>query len=646
VRDLIDAAVAKGGDDPNVLIGAYTLVLEAGLDEREEEAHGWFRRALDLSGPDGPVKQFELKDLLSQQAEWSEHSRSIGDAVAGGEMPLLVAAPGLRATLVDVLLGNLVRNAAAADSRKRSAITTFSGRRGAPMPVGAVQRLALDTSAVMVLGWLGLLPNVLDAFPEIMIPAGTLYEMFEGRGRIRRFQKSRLRRAEQIRDLIAQKRLKVARTMANPQDALAREIGAELAGLIRSAQANAGIVVRAAPVPRLGLEERRDADVSPYTSVLTDTHTVLRVLQGLGAVDQVTEETAKQYFAVQDKGWTAPPVPRTNQPIYLDSLSLIYLHTVGLLDAVVTSFDDVYIDASAKEDAFALIEHDHHAADVLRVIDDVRSAILKAHASGKIIFGPRWSQADESVHTSNTPTLHLLGDLCGSDAVVFDDRFLNKEPFVADRAGRRARIVTSLDIIEEFQARGFLSAAERRMHRHRLRISGCCLVPLDAGEIKFAAQRSGQHPSPEFRAIRDSIDLPRMAEIPLFPAEIPWFMTINSAAKTSLVEIWNAEKDQAKAAAIADAIYSIYPKPEDWVACWKGQPPPGWIMAVNRVLRITLALPFELGDDPQTLDRYNEWLERAVLEPMRKSAPESYRAVVEYLKNFVLNSRNDDRDGT
>jgi hypothetical protein len=646
LRDLIDAAVAKGGDDPNVLIGAYTLVLEAGLDEREEEAHGWFRRALDLSGPDGPVKQFELKDLLSQQAEWSEHSRTIGDAVAGGEMPLLVAAPGLRATLVDVLLGNLVRNAAATDSRKRSAITTFSGRRGAPAPIGAVQRLALDTSAVMVLGWLGLLPNVLDAFPEIMVPAGTLYEMFEGRGRIRRFQKSRLRRAEQIRDLIAQKRLKIARTTANPQDALAREIGPELARLFRAAQAKAGVVVRAAPVPRLGLEERRDADVSPYASVLTDTHTMLSLLQKLGAVDQATEETAKQYFAVQDKGWSAPPVPRTNQPIYLDSLSLIYLHTVGLLEAVVTSFDDVYIDASAEEDAFALIEHDHHAADVLRVIDDVRSAIMKAHASGKIIFGPHWSQADDSVHTSNTPTLHLLGDLCGSDAVVFDDRALNKEPFVADRAGRRARIVTSLDMIEELQARGVLSAAERRMRRHRLRVAGCCLVPLETGEIKFATQRNGQHLSPEFRAIRDSIDLPRMAAMPLFPAEMPWFMTINSAAKTALVEIWDEEKDPVRAAALADAIYGIYPNPEDWIVSWRGQPPPEWIMAVNRVLRITLALPFELRGDPQTLDRYNEWLERAVLEPMRKSAPESYRAIVEHLKNFVLNSRHDDRGGT
>ena len=129
--------------------------------------------------------------------------------------------------------------------------------------------------------------------------------------------------------------------------------------------------------------------MSAYASVLTDTHTLLRVLREAGAVDQVTEETAKQYFAVQDKGWSAPPVPRSKQPLYLDSLSLIYLHTVGLLDAVVASFDDVYIDAGAEEDAFALIEHDRHAAEVLRVIDDIRGPIQKAYAAGKIVFGPR-----------------------------------------------------------------------------------------------------------------------------------------------------------------------------------------------------------------------------------------------------------------
>jgi hypothetical protein len=557
-------------------------------------------------------------------------------------MPLLVAAPGLRATLVDVLLANFVVNAVATDLRKRPAVTTFSGRRGAPSPVGAVRRLALDISGVMVLGWLGILPNVLDTFPEIVVPAGTLYDIFEGRARLRRFQKSRLTHAQQIRDLIAHKRLKVMRTTVNPEDALVREIGPQLAGLIRAAQANKGIVVRPAPVHRLGLEQIRDADVSSYAPVLTDMHTILRVLHDLGAVDQVTEETAKNYFAIQDKGWSSPPTPDTTQPLYLDSLSLIYLHTVDLLRIVVTSFDNVCIDSSAEEDAFALIEHDRHVADVVGVIEDIRSAILKAYGSGKVIFGPRWSQAEESAHTANTPTLHLLADLLGSDAVVFDDRALNKEPFVVDRAGERARIVTSLDIIEELHERKRLSSAERRNCRHRLRIAGACLVPLDAGEIKFAAQRSGQYLSPEFRAIRDSIDLPRMAEIPIFPGEIPWFMTINSAAKTALVEIWQDEKDPQKGAITADAVYSVYPNPEDWLACWKGQPPPEWIMAVNRVLRAALAVPFELGGDRQTLENYNNWLERTVLDPMRKTAPESYRAIVEYLKDFVLTSRNDD----
>ena len=644
--DLIDAAVAKDSDDPDVLIGAYTLVIEEGLDEREVEAHSWLRRALDLSGPDGPVKQFALKDILSQQAEWSEHSRRVNEAVVSGEMPLLVAAPGLRTTLVDVILRNFVRNAALTDARKRSAITTFSGRRGAPVKIDGARRLTLDVSSLMVLGWLGLLPKVLDAFPEIVLPAGSLYELFEGRRRIRRFQKSRLRGAEQIRDLIAQGCLKVLRTTPNPQDTLTREIGAELAGLIRAAQSTSGIVVRSAPVQRLGLDDMRDADMSPFASVLTDLPTILRVLHDLGAVEEVTEETAKQYFAVQDKGWPAPPTPDTKQPLYLDTLALIYLHTVGLLDTVVKSFADVHIDFSAEEDAFALIEHDQHVAEVLRTIDDIRNAVRKVFASEKLLFGPRWSKADENAFTSTTPTLHLLGDLLASDAVAFDDRALNKDAFVEDRARQRARIVTSLDIIEDLHARSIISDADRRAYRHRLRKAGACLVPIDAGEVKLAAARNAQQESPEFRALHDSIDLPRMAEIALFPDEIPWLMTINSAVKTALVEIWKEELDPQRAAVMAEATYDLYPKPEDWIACWKGQPPHEWIIAVNRVLKASLALPFELSGDRQAINNYTEWVERVVFGPMRRTAPKSYQAIVDHLRNFVLSAWNDNYGAT
>ena len=225
---------------------------------------------------------------------------------------------------------------------------------------------------------------------------------------------------------------------------------------------------------------------------------------------------------------------------------------------------------------------------------------------------------------------------------MFDDRSLNKEPFVADPpAGARVSLRRSTS------SKSFTQEAFSRTWSAECTATGSASpVAVSFRWIRrrsnSAARRNGQHLSPEFRSIRDSIDLPRMAEIPLFPAEIPWFMTINSATRIALVEIWGEEKDAGKAAAIADAIYSIYPKPEDWVASWRAQPPPEWIMAVNRVMRAGLTLPFELGGDLETLDRYNEWLERTVLEPMRKSAPDSYRAIVEHLRNFVLNSRNDD----
>ena len=48
-------------NDPHVLLGAYHLFIEQGLEEERPEAGEWFRKALALSGPEGPVQSFELK---------------------------------------------------------------------------------------------------------------------------------------------------------------------------------------------------------------------------------------------------------------------------------------------------------------------------------------------------------------------------------------------------------------------------------------------------------------------------------------------------------------------------------------------------------------------------------------------------------
>jgi hypothetical protein len=72
----------------------------------------------------------------------------------------------------------------------------------------------------MVAGYLGLLPRILQAYTEIVIPAGALHELFEGRTRIRQFQKSRIERAKQVQHAIARGQLKVLPPSATLRDAL------------------------------------------------------------------------------------------------------------------------------------------------------------------------------------------------------------------------------------------------------------------------------------------------------------------------------------------------------------------------------------------------------------------------------------------
>jgi hypothetical protein len=617
--DLVRAAIKKGGEDPGVLLGAYTLYVEEGLEEERPEAHEWFRSALALSGPDGPIQRFELKELLAKQVEWNEFTRKVNEAIARGEMPLLVAGPGLRTTVLDVVLRNFVRNSALVDPRKRSAVPLFSGRR-LPEPTGETSRIALDISALMVLAWLGLLSKVLEQFPEIVLPAGVFYELFEGRRRIRQYQKSRLQRALQIRNSIASGSLKVLRSSSIIRDSLTNEIGTELSALIREARARDGIVLRPAPVHRLGLEGR-DADLSAYSDRLCDMHALLAFMAEKNVVDQSSEITAKQYFSLQDKGWPSSAKPAIGQPLLMDGLALVYLQTVDLLDTVLNTFKDVYVHAGIDDESSALIEHDRHTSDVLKIVDDLRSAIREARAAGKIIFGPRRTPSDDESESraDDLSTLHLLANVSRADVVVFDDRAMNKETFAQDGTGHRTPIATSLDLIEELLRRKLITEGERRRLRYRLRIAGALLIPVDGPELAAATMRNRQNDSPEFRAIRDSIDLARLAELPQFPAEMPWFITANAAAKSAIMEIWNTEPD---------------PAARRLGCAWEGHFPLQWVEAVRRTTIVTLALPVELSDDTR-LDNYNAWLERSILTLTRDMSPDLYRAVIENLKWFM-----------
>jgi hypothetical protein len=554
-------------------------------------------------------------------------------------MPLFLAAMGFRTHLAELVLRNYARNSRMADPRRRAAVPVFAGRRLPSVLPATTARVALDLSGLMTLGWLGLATKVIDTYPGIFLPAGVIGELFAARQRIREFQKSRAKQARQVNAAVTSGRLKIVSSRDAEPD-LVKEVGLEVAALIGAARREEGVYVHPAPIHRLGLEGK-DADVSSHAAVIADMHAVLAVLIDLGALDSASEELARRYFDLQDRGWPASAKPTKDQPLFLDGLAIVYLQAVNLLDVVLDRFTTVYVCDTTRDEAAGVVAYESESEAILQAIDHVREAVRAGHLTGKIAFGGHREREDGDEDRLTSSSMNLLGDLVGADAALIDDRAMNKEAFATDRKGHRVPIVTSLDLIEDLRSRGALTANERNMLRHRLRIAGAALVPIDADEIVAAAQRTRQNEVPEFASLREAIALARAAELPRFPTEIPWFASLSTAPKAALMTIWETEADLSHAERLAEAILELRPKPEDWTFAWDGPTPPEWIETVNRVLVASLAMPIELTKR-ETRSAYNAWLERHLLEPLRASAPDAYAAVVRHVEDFILAISEDD----
>jgi hypothetical protein len=172
-----DAALRKAPDDPEINLAAYTLAIERGSEYQSSEAHTWFQKAIVRSGSEGPVRSVSIRELIEQAPHWNKHTETVDQMLRRGDMPAFVAAKAVRRQVIDLTLGQALRNTDANDRRIKYPVLAFSGAQP-ERDITEAKSVALDITAIITLDYMGLLEKALKRFDQIVIAPNTLSMLF------------------------------------------------------------------------------------------------------------------------------------------------------------------------------------------------------------------------------------------------------------------------------------------------------------------------------------------------------------------------------------------------------------------------------------------------------------------------------------
>ncbi len=634
-----DAALKKAPDEAQTNLSAYILAIERGEEYQGSQAHGWLQKAIALSGENGPIQKISTKELVAQAHGWSRHVEQVDQLLRQAQIPIFLAAKALRRQPMDLTLGQALRNQRHQDARAHFPVFAFSGKRP-PLEMTGVHSPALDLTTIIVLDYLGLLETVLRYLEHPVIAPSTLATLFGERQFLRIQQPSQRAKAQRIQTLVAAGHLRVLPQPQNLRNELAQDVSRDLADLLATAQRDGGLVVRSAPVFKLGSFLEETVDLSAHSSTLTDTLAVLSFLSRAGKIDGATADAAQAYLHRVDKGWPDAQAVSGNTKLYLDDLSVTYLDYVGILEPMTRNVAAAFIPHEVGEHTKGMLEYADLTEDILEAIERIRATISSALDEGHLHYSARRmrdNQTENEDILESYPTLDLLADLSKIDLALADDRCLNKESFWADGALRRVPVGSTLDVLLTLKRAGKLDDAGVWGARHKLRMAGFYVVPLDTDELEHhlnraAIEEGALRETPELRAIRESMVLPRLAGA-FMPIEDHWVSTLRLVVSRAVRHLWLDEPEGAVAEAKADWLISVLPDPREW--CLDPENETSWSMACQQAAyQIGLLMIFVCSDKLRR-EKYFAWLEQRLLVPLRTNEPELWDAVLEFVKSYI-----------
>ncbi|TSD88691.1 hypothetical protein FFK22_010435 [Mycobacterium sp. KBS0706] len=631
-QELVREAASKANGNADILSASYSTACSAGW-ENVAEIHGWLEGAIAASGEDGPVRRMDIRELLDLQPDWDERMDRTWDLVVLGEAPLFAAAKVARRTLLDVFLRPALSNLRQTDPRRRSPIFAFGGTKPVRSNVG--KRVAIDLTSLLTLSLTGRLREFLAWAGSVTIAHTTLNWLFEERDKLAFHQPSQLRRAREVKQLIDANQVHRFERTIPPQE-LELRVGDDIAEYLVAAQMldeqdkSQKLVVRPAPLPKLGSLLEETADISGYETFFAGVGDVLAALKLSGHLSDVESANANTYLRLHEQAWPHNPVVQPGATLYLDDVALSFLQHLSLLSRLPMAGFKVFVTSSEVDRANELVSYDASADDARRLVEELQVALRDGIASGKVGLGRLLPAEDDDEDFDLHPSRLLLAGRSEIDALIVDDRFVNRF-----ETHETYPIATSIDLLATMTGSGDLTSEELTEGLTVIRQAGMLFVPLRPGELAALLDAAPVvdglvQETAELRAIRESIVLARMTDGLQLPSEGVWLDTLTQEATAALRSQWQESVPDEKARARSSWLLEFFD-----ARGWAHRSVTTGLGAIERYRRQVLMLLILPTTDDGVRARYWDWLESAVLEGFEEEQPESYAGLLTSISEIV-----------
>ena len=638
---LVRAAIAKNPDEPALNMAGYTIAVNSGY-ERTAEVSGWFGKALANSTDEGPLHSKDFDEVVEMLKDAREQSERVNELVNTAQVPIFIALGQARGTQSAIVFLNMPNNAAEADSRRRSVLPFFAGNRS-PITECNPKSIAFEPLSILVLDYLGLLDCAIGAFDDVVLPSGTLQSFFDDRKNVGHSQPSRIAQAREIKDRVSAGTLMIEDLPAAELSPYAN-VDDEFARLFGAANARDGYVVDTAPLHPPG-KLHETVDPKPFAVRLVSPAGLVQSLLRRGAISQATASAAAATVAGSGAPFDDEIEPLPGKPMFLTNLAIQYLSDAGLLHTLRSYAGTLTILPEVAQLADREITAGEASAKVRQGVERVRETLANAISSGRVRVGPRRYRKGEAGDDNDTgdagdhrmvgPVVNAMRDAGGVDALVCDDRAMNKYVQFEDRTGRKIPFLTTPDILTLLHRKGVLDSNALAAARERLRIAGAGLMPLEPTELVNATLGSNWQigPNAELRAIRDSIHLPLARRIIQLPQERTWFRAVCLCIGFAIRRVWQDMDDVALAEKAASFLFDMLPDPGAWGASDASPDRDLWVQDVTRHTLWAIASVFDLPSE--RVEAFQRWFAVQVCPSAERRDPGAMEAIARTLFTFL-----------